>query len=135
MRATWPQLRAGLVWVVLMGPGILGCVNSRATSPREVDFGPRPPPRPGSSISHTRMCECRACHPRACCGGADETQAECNLDAVTADAETMNFDVDEACGIEVQSCTQRCTIEVWRVGANESCETRRPEECCMASGG
>lgn len=78
------------------------------------------------------MCECKICQPRACCQGADESQAECDLDqSVRAEDETLDFGATEGCGIEVQSCTQRCTIEVWRVGAKESCESRRPEACCV----
>jgi hypothetical protein len=124
MRACW----ALLLWV-LAGCGSAG---SRASGqPEGIDWGPRPPPKPGSSISHTRMCECLACVPRACCQGADETQPTCSLEeSVTATQDTLDFGAEEGCGIEVQSCTQRCTLEVWRVDSAEHCSRGRPQTCC-----
>jgi hypothetical protein len=31
-----------------------------------------PPPKPGDSISHTLMCECKACEPSSCCDGPED---------------------------------------------------------------
>lgn len=76
------------------------------------------------------MCECTSCQPHACCQGADERQRSCNFDSVAADSETMDFSSAEGCGIEVESCTQRCAPRVWRVSLDEDCSAKRPAECC-----
>jgi hypothetical protein len=85
-----------------------------------------PPPKPGASISQTRMCECKACEPSNCCDGPEE-------DAPPATCQdSYDFGSNEACGISVRSCTSRCTRQVWRVNSAEACETRRPASCCQA---
>lgn len=108
----------------------LFAASSCAESGRSPDRAPthgfvKAPPKPGSSISHTRMCECHACSPRDCCDGTDETQVtdeSCHTD--------YDFTKQDACGIKVRSCTTRCSREIWRVKLNEDCEVRRPASCC-----
>jgi len=84
-----------------------------------------PPGPPGSSITATQKCECRACDPASCCR-ADQTEnlgpspPECN----------GSYVFSEKCGIQVQTCTPRCYSHVWRVGKQESCKTSRPLVCC-----
>ncbi len=99
-----------------------------------LDWGNAPPARPGSSITHTSMCECYACADAACCKGADESQAECDVEAVSESSDdgeaTIDFSKDESCGVEVRACTRQCTKKVWRVSARQDCSTGRPAQCC-----
>lgn len=84
-----------------------------------------PPPKPGASISQTRMCECTACEPSNCCEGPEDegTAATCG----------QGYDFsDPACGISIRSCASRCAREVWRVKNGEDCAVRRPASCCGA---
>lgn len=93
----------------------------------ETAAGPRlaPPPRPGSSITHTQMCACTACPVARCCAGeTEEPEARACGDS---------YDFSSACGLAVQSCTGRCFQKVWRVRLDQSCEDKRPEECCAGS--
>src|SRR6187549_3292452 len=85
-----------------------------------------PPPKPGTSISQTRMCECKACQPSSCCDGPgeDTTPKACG--------ESYDFSSNEACGIAIRSCASRCAREVWRVKNAESCAAKRPDSCCQA---
>src|SRR6478609_9084866 len=85
-----------------------------------------PPPKPGASISQTRMCECKACEPSNCCDGPDEDDtppASCGS--------SYDFSDNEWCGTSIHSCTSRCAREVWRVSNSEACEVKRPASCCQ----
>jgi len=61
-----------------------------------------PPPKPGASISQTRMCDCQACAPRACCDGPedDAPNASCG--------QNHDFTGYEDCTISIRSCASRC---------------------------
>jgi hypothetical protein len=84
-----------------------------------------PPGPPGSSITATQQCECRACDPESCCR-ADRTES---VQAATADCNS-SYEFSEKCGIQVQTCTPRCYSHVWRIGKRESCAASRPLVCC-----
>jgi hypothetical protein len=79
----------------------------------------QPPPKPGSSITHTRMCTCQTCEPSACCDGPETPEP------VTCDS----YDFSK-CEISVSSCASRCFQHVWRAPLSDACETRRPAACC-----
>ncbi len=85
-----------------------------------------PPPKPGASISQTRMCECKACEPSNCCDGPEDDTLP------TSCGDRYDFSVNEACGISVRRCSSRCTREVWRVNSTEACAAKRPGSCCQA---
>ena len=88
------------------------------------DAGPeyyRVPPKPGASITASLKCSCYACDPGHCCGGGDESAGD------AACSEGYDF---SRCNMAVESCTTRCFQKVWRVPKGESCNSRRPEECC-----
>jgi hypothetical protein len=123
-----PPLRCVLVIPLILPAILAGCGSRPAASERPL-FGTgvfHPPPKPGASISQTRMCECKACEPSSCCDGPDDdTPAQ-------ACGEDYDFSRNKACGISVRSCTSRCTREVWRVNSAEPCAAKRPESCCQA---
>jgi hypothetical protein len=83
------------------------------------------PPKPGSSISHTKMCECQACDPSACCAGDIGEQS--NANAVCKDSYDFT---KEGCGLSVSSCTSRCARHVWRIRLDEDCQASTPLICC-----
>jgi hypothetical protein len=86
---------------------------------------PQPPPRPGSSITHSRMCSCTACARTRCCQGADSAE----LAADVGPCESYDFS-KAGCSLEVGSCASRCFERMWRVRLDQSCDDKRPEECC-----
>ena len=79
------------------------------------------PPKPGASITASQKCECYACDPDHCCAGGDES---------TGEAECSDGYDFSRCNLSVESCTTRCFQKVWRVPNGESCDVRRPTECC-----
>jgi hypothetical protein len=90
----------------------------------ETSAAPRakPPPRPGSSITHSQMCACTACPVARCCRGeTNEPESATCRDS---------YDFSGSCGMAVQSCTGRCYQKVWRVRLDQACEQKRPAECC-----
>jgi hypothetical protein len=87
-----------------------------------------PPPKPGSSITNTKQCECRACDPANCCG-AEQTELS-GPPAPECTTEGGDYVFSEKCGITVRTCTPRCYSQVWRVAKQESCEASRPLACC-----
>lgn len=102
---------------------LVGCASRPPDRPFNARGAHQPPPKPGSSITHTRMCTCRSCEPRGCCSGDPEPErgSEC----------TDSYDFSRAgCGIAVQSCASRCFEHVWRIQLSESCEATLPEQCC-----
>jgi hypothetical protein len=129
---------AVLLWAfgLVQLPFVVQCARSVGSARSGLDFGPKPPPKPGSSISHTRLCECLSCEPPACCAGADETQSECQPDAVretaTEDGASIDFgsQAGAECGIAIRTCTSQCAKKVWRVALEDTCDTRRPSDCC-----
>ena len=116
-------------WRVLLG--ILPIVLAGCSSRHRLDgplFGTgvfHPPPKPGASISQTRMCECIACAPSNCCDGPED-------DAPPAKCRDSYDFSDPACGVSIRSCTSRCAREVWRVKNDEECAAKRPASCCGA---
>lgn len=85
-----------------------------------------PPPKPGASISQTRMCECVACAPRDCCAGGEDEEATATC-VSSADSSEQSL-----CPDSIRSCTSRCAREVWRVKVGEECASKRPTSCCRA---
>jgi hypothetical protein len=79
------------------------------------------PPKPGASITASQKCECYACDPDHCCAGGDESTGESEC------SDGLDF---SRCNMFVESCTTRCFQKVWRVPNGESCDVRRPAECC-----
>ena len=125
------MLAAVLRWVCisLVFAAILAACGARPPTDGPL-FGTgvfHPPPKPGTSISQTRMCECNACEPSDCCDGPadDEPPPECSYAYEFAEN-------DQACGISIRSCSSRCAREVWRVKSNEECADKRPASCCRA---
>lgn len=108
------------------GPGCASEAPSAATAPTAAWTGFfHPPGPPGGSITNTRQCECRACEPESCCRAehaesSDPPPPECN----------SSYEFSEKCGIQVQTCTPRCYLHVWRIAKQESCAASRPLVCC-----
>jgi len=105
---------------------LAGCGTPKASGSPLFGTGVfHPPPKPGASISQTRMCECKACEPSNCCDGPDDDTppATCR--------ESYDFS-NPACGISIRSCASRCAREVWRVNNGEACDAKRPVSCCDA---
>lgn len=97
------------------------------SGPPEPAFGNRiikGPRKIGSSITHSKMCECQACDPGACCAGDwGETGA--------SDKECKDsYEFPEACGLTVSSCSARCFSHVWRIDSHLTCEATTPLVCC-----
>lgn len=93
--------------------------------PQSSGAKPKPPPRPGSSITHSQMCSCKVCPNERCCRGeTNEPEPETCKDS---------YDFSGACGMAVQSCTGRCAQEVWRVRLDQSCDEKRPASCCAGT--
>jgi hypothetical protein len=87
-----------------------------------------PPPKPGDSIGHTQMCECKACDPSSCCEGPEEDDAP-----PVSCGDSYDFSSNPSCGgLAVRSCQVRCTRQIWRVHVGESCASKRPLGCCTA---
>lgn len=113
----------------------VGCfVLAAACSGPPVTAGPlfgtgvfHPPPKPGDSISHTQMCECKACEPTSCCDGPEDDPPP------EACGDSYDFSANSSCGgIAVRSCQSRCTRQIWRVHDGQSCVSKRPLGCCTA---
>lgn len=132
-RSSLPRLAAPLPRLgalLLVTHALAGCEPAR---PPEPEFGTSPrtlkaPPKPGSSITHTKLCECQTCEPRACCEG--DLGEESAQDATCTDSYDFT---KEGCGLSVSSCTSRCTRHVWRVRLTEDCEATTPPLCCSAA--
>lgn len=122
----WKRWSASLIGVAAVLVLVGGCSESGRATERLPQFI-KAPPKPGSSISHTRMCECHACSPRDCCQGADETELG---DPSCGGTDDYDFTRSESCGVTVRSCTTRCAREIWRVKAHEDCDVKRPSTCC-----
>jgi hypothetical protein len=117
---SWLLSRISVILAVILA----GC-GARAPSEGPL-FGTgvfHPPPKPGASISQTRMCECVACEPRNCCDGPDD-------DEKPACITYGDSGEDQLCADSIRSCTSRCTREVWRVKDDEDCASKRPASCC-----
>jgi hypothetical protein len=89
-----------------------------------------PPPKPGDSISHTLMCECKSCNPRDCCDGPEDEPATESLP--NSCAESYDFSAPGCAAPAIRSCASRCTRQVWRVHSGEDCAAKRPPSCCEA---
>jgi len=122
-------IAAALAW--LLGCGLFSCGPAASSEP-----GPRrPPPKPGSSITHTQMCSCRVCEPRACCAGAEDEEAgSCEDREAEVGADGYDFRNSEHCGMAVSSCVGRCHPQVWRIPLVQRCEDTLPAVCCGPEG-
>jgi len=141
--ATYPSRRAcsgyhGKVWHhelfrliraalgLLVTTGAAACAAETPTPSAGTWTGTlHPPGPPGSSITGTQQCECRACDPASCCQ-AEQTE---NLSAADPEC-SHSYVFSDKCGIQVQTCTPRCYSHVWRIGKRESCAASRPLVCC-----
>jgi len=86
-----------------------------------------PPPKVGDSITHTRLCECKACDPGDCCDGPEDDAPP------TRCSDSYDFSANAECGgLSVRSCVSRCIRQVWRVHAGQACDSKRPANCCEA---
>jgi hypothetical protein len=113
-------LRASLTFCLIFA----GCGGGAGVEGPQFGTGVlHPPPKPGASISQTRMCECTACAPKDCCDGPED-------DALPATCRDSYDFSDPACGVSVRSCASRCAREVWRVKNGEECAAKRPASCC-----
>src|SRR5262245_8625119 len=100
------RLFVALTSLCLVVAALSSCEPPR---PTQTGFGTgthRGPPKPGSSITHTKMCECRSCEERSCCEGDLG-----NRDANEKTCEDYDF-TKEGCGLSVKSCTGRCSKHV-----------------------
>lgn len=86
---------------------------------------PRPPPEIGTSITHGKLCSCRACGEASCCSGLTDS----DLAPQKSCASSYDFS-GEGCGMQVGSCASRCFERSWRVKLAEACDDKRPPECC-----
>ena len=123
-----PQFRQ-LACVALISAVILASCGSATRADERPLFGTgvfHPPPKPGASISQTRMCECQACEPSNCCDGPDEDAPPKTC------ADSYDFSNPGCGGLSVQSCASRCAREVWRVRSGEACAAKRSASCCQA---
>ena len=100
----------------------VGCASSEPQP--IVNFGRKPPPKPGSSITHSVMCSCTVCEPTSCCEGPGDAPDESTC------GDSHDFTQSENCGIAIRSCAGRCGPKRWRVAKTEACEARMPKECC-----
>ncbi len=82
--------------------------------------GRQPPPKPGSSISHTQMCRCISCMDPACCTREAESEQSETCKEVDGKIE---------CGLEMKSCG-RCQEVMWRISASKDCGKTQPKDCC-----
>lgn len=105
-------------------------VGACGTSPAPVErptFGERPaPPRPGDSLTRTRLCSCKACEPDACCTELERPPPELEGGC----SEGYDF---SRCETPVTSCLSRCFQRRWRARIETGCEAERPHDCCSAS--
>ena len=128
LRSCWRYALRGLISAVVLIPVASAC-SPPAQDPRPL-FGSgvlHPPPKPGDSISHSQMCECKTCNPAACCEGPDEDAPP------TTCGDSYDFTSNPSCGgLAVKSCASRCTEQVWRVRSGQSCTDKRPASCCQA---
>jgi hypothetical protein len=92
-----------------------GCAGGDATVAHPAD-PPRAIYRPGQSLD-ARLCVCRECFQRRCCGGEPDT------------AETK---AGSELGMSVSACSQ-CVRRTWTVRGRDSCISRAPTECCAGS--
>jgi hypothetical protein len=101
--------------VLTFGVFLASCGASTQTPSDPLGDGPRrpPPPKPGTSITHSKLCSCRVCPQRSCCEGKTATSEE----------EESEY------GIKVSSCAGQCIRRVWRVKLTQSCK-ESPVECC-----
>jgi hypothetical protein len=122
--------------IVLRGLSMLvalAAIGSGCSGPAH-DTGPlfgigviHPPPKPGDSIAHSQMCECKTCDPVNCCDGPDDDAppAQCG--------DSYDFSASDSCGgLSVKSCSSRCTRQIWRVRSAQDCAEKRPASCCHA---
>jgi hypothetical protein len=110
--------------------GLLVACGGSGTLPAQ-PYPNQPPPKPGSSITHTQMCSCRRCEPRYCCTGANDRETgNCSQEDARVDADGYDFTKSEECGMAVGSCVGRCAQHVWRIKLTEACEATRPDVCC-----
>ena len=87
---------------------------------------PKPPPQPGSSITHTQMCSCKACPEGGCCFDARRPETK----APEGCGSSYDFSANEACSLKVETCTSRCYERAWRIPLGQSCADSQPADCC-----
>ena len=116
-----PGSRVSLVLVSLV---LIAACSAGGESAPKIPATYHPPPPPGTSITQSRMCTCRACSKPACCGGAEEPGA-----AEGKRCEGYDFGA-EGCELSVGSCNSRCYEEIWRVPRGQDCADKRPSICC-----
>ena len=117
----WKNVRAA---ALLLGIGA-ACTSPSSAGPARTGGTHQPPPRPGSSISHTQLCSCRSCT-EGCCNPEDRGPEgdDCASDGYDFEA--------RRCGLAIRSCAGQCGRHVWRVRLVDSCLDPLPDECCDA---
>lgn len=115
LRRGFSTLRRIVAWACVSG--FIACTHFPEGSATP---GARPPPKPGSSISHTQMCRCIACLDPACC--TREAEGEQTESCREVDGQIQ-------CGLKMKSCG-RCQEVVWRISLSESCAASQPKDCC-----
>jgi hypothetical protein len=107
----------------LLSLGVIAMLVSACGGARsggtEQTVRPTPPPKIGSSITHSRMCSCRSCPLARCCSGEEIEEERCE-----------EAEGGRVCGLFLSSCVSRCTTHVWRVRMVDSCKEPVPAECC-----
>ena len=118
----------GLVTLLVLAANGNGCSAPAQSSAPLFGSGVfHPPPKPGDSIAHSLMCECKTCDPSDCCNGPDDDapKAQC--------ADSYDFTSNDSCGgLSIKSCSTRCTRQIWRVPSGRACADLRPASCCEA---
>ena len=109
---------------VVLCVGFFTACRPEPRPPRPEPIGERvAPPRPGESITRTKMCSCVACEPEACCHELGEPPPEIKQGC------SNGYDFTE-CASEVTSCAPRCFQRRWRVRIERGCMDARPRDCC-----
>lgn len=99
-----------------------GCATHDLPMSTASSSGRAPPPKPGSSITHTQLCRCVACEDPACC--TREAEGERETEQCRANEEGQI-----ECGLAMKSCG-RCQELAFRVSLSTTCEAKRPADCC-----
>ena len=114
----------------LMIVAVIGSACSGSARDTQPLFGTgvfHSPPKPGDSIAHSQMCECKTCDPANCCDGPEDDAPEARC------GDRYDFSAGGSCGgLSIKSCSSRCARQIWRVRSGQDCRDRRPETCCQA---
>jgi len=102
---------------------LLACEPKPPSSGFKMYSDGRVPPKPGESVTHTKMCSCLACEPTSCCRELEQEQPELQKDC----ADGYDF---SKCEMAVSSCEASCFQQRWRTRVEVGCAASQPDSCC-----